>query len=185
VFGILYLGLLSFGGVSATQTFGKSIYVVGQRASVGSVTQLEDTSFRWRVSAWRAGLYLLTSNPLMGVGFGYTVEGYDETTPFSIPLRDLHNNYLGILIQLGIVGLLFVTIWFLYLLRALVRTWRMYVNRDPIHTVWTFMSGSMLVLFMIVFSISVYWDVNLFIVWWWISLGFVRFLYYKKAQALV
>jgi len=154
----------------------KYLYVLQERVSISSVVNLQDESFRWRVSAWMAGVSLWRSSPFLGIGLGKQIIGYDELFFFDIPPRDLHNNYLGIFVQMGLLGIFAVIYWFIYLLKCLDKLWRDLCEKSDFDTILFFVWGNALVLFMIVFSISVYWDINLFIIWWWLGLAAVRFL---------
>lgn len=169
---------LLVGGLPAS--FDKVVHVLSERASVVNVISLRDESFRWRMAAWRAGLNLWTNSPVWGIGLGRLVVGADETYVFEIPMRDLHNNYLGVLIQLGLLGAAAVIGWFVYLLAASRRLWRAVRGRDEFSTVLAFTCVSAVLLFMIVFSVSVYWDINLFIIWWWLALAGLRWLEAKE-----
>ena len=161
---------------SAPRFVNKYVYILKERASFGNVVSLQDESFRWRVSAWLAGLSLWRSSPVWGIGLGHPITGYDELYFFEIPPRDLHNNYLGIFVQAGLLGFAAIVYWFVYLLRCLNRIWDRLKNSDNFDTKLFFVWGNAVLLFMIVFSISVYWDINLFIVWWWLSLAAMRYL---------
>lgn len=154
----------------------KYVYIFKERASIVNVTNLQDESFRWRVSAWMAGISLWRSSPVLGIGLGHQIIGYDELYFFDIPPRDLHNNYLGIFIQMGVLGILAVVYWFICLLNYLQKIWLDLREKDGFETLLFFVWGNTVILFMIVFFISVYWDINLFIIWWWLALAAIRFL---------
>lgn len=161
----------------------KVVYALQERLSVASVVHLTDSSFGWRVAMWQAALGLWKGSPLFGIGFGYNVIGFFETTPFVIPVRDLHNNYLGILLQTGIIGFAAVVYWFWDLLVTLKWEWRRRRERgDVFERVMLFTWGNTILLFMILFSISVYWDINLFIIWWWIALAAVRWTVVERQK---
>ncbi|MEK7681076.1 MAG: O-antigen ligase family protein [Patescibacteria group bacterium] len=173
---LIYLWVsFSFKG-AVPQNLSKGYYAVKERVGIESVARLEDSSFRWRISAWAVGVVLWTRHPVLGSGLGQLVSGYDNIVPFEIAARELHNNYLGILIQLGVVGLGVVLAWFWMLLVKMKEMWKFTQARDNFYTQLTFTWVSVVLLFMIGFSISVYWDVNFFIIWWWVALAAVRFL---------
>ena len=159
----------------------KAGYILKERISVSTVVSLTDTSFGWRYTSWLAGLNLWQEHPIIGAGMGPKIEGVFEIIPFSEPVRELHNNYIGVLIQLGLVGLAVVVYWFLGLIRKMLRMWK----RERIFNVFErrlfFTMSSWVVLFMIVFTISVYWDLNLFVIWWWFGLAGVRWLWIQRS----
>jgi len=43
-----------------------------------------------------------------------------------------------------------------------------------------FIAVNTVLLFMIVFAISVYWDINFFIIWFWLAIAILKYLYLKK-----
>jgi O-antigen ligase len=151
--------------------------VVSERLDFISSWRSGDTSIGWRLAAWGTALQLWKSSPIFGVGFGQQILGIYEITSFFVPVRELHNNYLGILLQTGLLGLSTVVYWFVYLLKTIQQLWKKYLGVfDSFYKEMTFIFGSLVVLFMMVFGISVYWDINLFIIWWWFSLAAIRFV---------
>lgn len=166
----VWIFILLFGRLPSTVLRGAQ--VARERVSVALVLKQEDSSSRWRLSAWRAGLGFWVRNPVFGTGLGQEIVGYDQTHQFTVAARELHNNYLGILIQLGIVGLGVVAYWFFGLLRLLARLWPAAVgDRSSFIFIW----GSVALVMMMVFSVSIYWDTNFFVIWWWLALAAVRF----------
>lgn len=159
----------------------EAVIVMRERLDVGSVLRLEDSSFGWRVATWQSALQMWRTEPIFGIGFGHMVSGAFQDYPFHIPVRDLHNDYMGILLQMGTIGLAFVLYWFGTLLVQLYNLWRKV--RTSRNTFWkkhVFLWGNVVLLFMIVFSVSIYWDINLFIIWWWLALAGVRFALVEK-----
>jgi O-antigen ligase len=161
----------------------KTSYILAARASIINVASMNDSSFRWRVNAWSAGANLWLTSPYIGVGLGRTLIGSDQATIYEVPIRELHNDYLGILIQLGLVGLVFVGVWFTYVLRQLKKLWDKLYNKPGFELSMLFTWGNTVLLFIIVFSVSVYWDLNLFIIWWWFALAVIRFLLYENSSS--
>lgn len=180
---IVYVWIYSLLGGNIFESFSKPIYVLKQRAGMQGLVTMQDSSFRWRLSAWRAGVSLWSKSPVFGAGLGETIVGYDEITPFNISMRDLHNDYLGILIQMGLLGFGIVTYWFIYLLRELKKLWLKLRSQDDFKTKLMFTWGSTILLFMVVFSVSVYWDINLFIIWWWLALAGVRWIIVNQEES--
>jgi O-antigen ligase len=176
VFFILYVWLFSLIGGNITDSLNKPLFILKQRTAMSSIVNLADSSFAWRVSAWRAGFGMFLHSPIWGTGLGQNIFGYAGVTPFEVPARDLHNNYLGILVQLGLLGLGAVGYWFIYLLKMLNSLWQKFKDQNSFVTRLLFTWGSTVILFMIVFAVSVYWDMNLFIIWWWVALASVRWI---------
>jgi O-antigen ligase len=145
------------------------VQVLRERTSLNLILNQEDSSARWRFAAWRAGLGLWVGQPIVGTGLGQEIFGYNQIYPFQVAARELHNDYLGILIQLGLVGLAAVVYWFVVIVRTMVSAWQR--ERTPL----LFVSGSMLLLFFMIFGVSIYWDTNFFVMWWWLALAGLRF----------
>lgn len=166
----VWIFMLLFGRLPASVL--RSVQVVRERVSIALILQQEDSSSRWRLAAWRAGLGLWARSPIFGTGLGQEIFGYDQTFPFTVAARELHNNYLGILIQLGVLGLGVVAYWFYLLLDMLFALWKKAAGDRP---AFVFVWGSVAAVFVMVFSVSIYWDTNFFIFWWWLALAAVRF----------
>ena len=79
-----------------------------------------DSSLQARVEIWNNGLELLATNPVFGVGLLNAVTLSEVIMPYSsFAGYSTHNTYLGVFIEMGIVGLLFFVL-------ILVRSWRSY-----------------------------------------------------------
>ncbi|MDD2757997.1 MAG: O-antigen ligase family protein [Patescibacteria group bacterium] len=182
---VLLLGYLSigssisqrFGGARPGQTFVDTATVLGQRTDVGYVTSRQDSSFRWRLATWEAGYTAFIVHPFFGTGLGYVITGTDNGWPFKVAMREIHNDYLAILFQLGVFGALAIVVWFLYLLsgffsgRKHLRGENLFISRLS----FTWWSAALIL--MAGFSISIYWDINLFVIWWWLALAALRFVW--------
>ena len=88
---------------------------------VVSITQEEGGNSR--LPAWINTLHMVKDNPFLGVGVGQWQQSYAQYYDKSIKdviynektrLRTLHNEYLQMLSELGIVGYIFL-LWLLYL----------------------------------------------------------------------
>jgi O-antigen ligase len=166
--------------------FSRYAYILKERINVANVVELNDSSFGWRWAAWQGGAAMWARQPVFGIGLGQSVVFPYEVTFFEIFTRDLHNDYLGILLQLGLVGAGIVIWWFGVILQTLSRLWRKRMELDIFRRRLTFTAGCWALLFMVCFSVSVYWDVNLFIIWWWLALSAVRWLLvesFREAQS--
>lgn len=156
------------GKISASQ-------VLKERTDIQYVTSMQDSSFRWRVSTWKIGYFAWTISPVFGTGLGYKISGFDNNWPFTIALREIHNDYLAILFQLGMVGFIVVGVWFLYMCYEFIKNRKLLSGDDLFRSRLFFFSWSSILVLMVGFSISVYWDVNLYIIWWWLALAAMRF----------
>jgi len=158
----------------------KTMYVLQERTSVSLITGGDDSSASWRLSVWKSGLQFWSFSPVFGLGLGKSITGTIGDYLFDIAAKELHNNYLAILVQLGIVGALVVIYWFYTLLRNMHALWQKTKNGDGVEQSMLFFAINTVLLFMIVYAISVYWDLNFFVLWWWLAIAVLRFLYIDK-----
>lgn len=185
VFSFALISLYSFGGKilhgdSAGETINKTTTVLQERTSVSNITSGDDSSFRWRLSVWKVGYTSWLAHPFFGLGLGYEISGLDNDWPFHVALREIHNDYLGILYQLGIIGLIVIVEWFIYLFYRFLKSRKDLLDENIAESRQLFSFVSIALLFIVGFSISVYWDINLFIIWWWLALAGLRFLWQES-----
>lgn len=70
------------------------------------VNSAADSSARWRLFAWRAAQESFFDHPVFGIGYGRDLTIDFETYRRVVPIRELHNSYLVLLVQMGMVGVL-------------------------------------------------------------------------------
>ncbi len=167
-------------GNESPKTFTNTSQVLTERTDIGYVVGGGDSSFRWRLTVWKTGYVAWIAHPFLGLGLGYEISGYDNNWPFRIALREIHNDYLAMLYQLGMIGFIALVEWFVYL------WYRFFKERENLLTgeigdgQLFFAFWSIILLFMVGFSISIYWDINLFVIWWWLALALVRLLWIRR-----
>lgn len=168
-------------GSDAVRTVSKTSQVLQERADIDYISSGGDSSFHWRLTVWRTGYNAWIAHPFLGLGLGYQISGYENNWPFHIALREIHNDYLAILYQLGVIGLIAVIEMFIFLWYRFLQE-RENLLTDGIYDARLFFSfWSAVVLFIAGFSISIYWDINLFVIWWWLALAQMRFLWVRRA----
>lgn len=69
------------------------------------VNTAADSSAQWRFFAWRAAQESFIDHPVLGIGYGRDLTIDFETYRRVVPIRELHNSYLVLLVQMGMVGL--------------------------------------------------------------------------------
>lgn len=98
---------------------------IGQRfsdISFGSDLTEGGSTFSQRLEFWQAALHIFPNNPLLGVGFGvgrYIVGEYRGLYAYMI-----HNDYVSVLLETGLIGFLLFIVWQYQWLAALVKTYR-------------------------------------------------------------
>ncbi|MFH1291662.1 MAG: O-antigen ligase family protein [bacterium] len=158
-------------------------HVLTERASVETIMSLEDSSAHYRILAWKAGLQAWQENPLLGTGLGQTITGMKEDASyiFTIAAKEMHNNYLSMLVQMGLLGILVLFYWFWIIIKEILGLWKKLKFKHNFDTALFFCWGSTVLLFMLVFVISVYWDVNLFVIWWWLAVSAISYLLKQRS----
>ena len=180
IFVFLYTVLYTAVKMKVPTQINKAWFVLQERTSISIVAGGYDSSASWRLSVWKSGVQMWSNSPVFGLGLGKMITGTIGDYLYDIAAKELHNNYLGILVQLGVVGSLAVIHWFYTLLRNMHSLWQKYKDGDDIYTAWVFFGINIILLFMIIFAISVYWDLNFFMIWWWLAIALLRFVYIKK-----
>ncbi|MBI4121748.1 MAG: O-antigen ligase family protein [Parcubacteria group bacterium] len=79
-------------------------------------TTAADSSARWRIYAWRAAQEAFLQSPLLGVGYGQELVIDFDTYRVVVPMRELHNSYLVLVVQMGLAGfaLFLIILWQLF-----------------------------------------------------------------------
>jgi O-antigen ligase len=107
--------------------FAVVVFVPGirQRFSDISLERLDDrgsSTLAGRVEIWRAGLAIAKTSPVIGVGYGmgrYRVGEALSQYPWMI-----HNDYLSVLLDTGLAGLILFILWHGQWLKAIFRAYR-------------------------------------------------------------
>lgn len=75
----------------------------------------EETSEGLRLSFWKHTLQLIDKHPLVGTGTGSFDKAYLQFAGFAPLTTNPHNEYLLFGVQFGLVGIIFLIVWFTYL----------------------------------------------------------------------
>jgi O-antigen ligase len=119
-----------------------------------------DYSLGLRMVMWRATLRIIEARPFTGVGAGawesevplYQAEGSQLETDYYV-----HNEFLQLLAEYGLVGWTFLVLLFAYLLVAAARTWKAATAAEEEEAVWRAMLLCSLLALMVVSSIGFPW----------------------------
>ncbi len=147
-----------------------SLEAVSQRAaSLASVSA--DESFAWRGLVWKSAFERFKTNPVLGIGTGQMI--YVETEDYKafIEFRNIHNSYLAILIQLGIVGF---GLFFYFVYKNIQYLFRS--NGNDAYEYYKFSILSVLGIFLVSIPFQPYLETNLLAIFFWIALGLARAL---------
>lgn len=153
-----------------SNSINNSLDAVSQRAaSLASVSA--DESFSWRGLVWKSAFERFKTNPVLGIGTGRMI--YVETEDYKdfIEFRNVHNSYLAILIQLGIVGF---GLFFYFVYKNIQYLFQSSGNND--YEYYKFSVLSVLGIFIVSIPFQPYLETNLLAIFFWIALGLARVL---------
>ena len=138
--------------------------------SLGSVST--DESFSWRNVVWKeaAGEYL--KSPFFGVGFGKKLYTQIESYKDYVEVRNIHNSYLVILVQMGIPALILLGFFAWRIVKEIKANWR----GDWMETGFVLVLIGLLVNFMF----QPYLETNLLGIFFWLTLGLLRGANFSK-----
>ncbi|MBI4276790.1 O-antigen ligase family protein [Candidatus Uhrbacteria bacterium] len=131
----------------------------------------DDLSTSWRVDVWRASLASVAAHPFTGIGFGQPITFQSRDFIATIPVREIHNSPLVILVQMGIIG--FVV--FVAAMVLLLKEWWWRLRRASAEDTPAVLGvGLAGILFLIGSLFQPYFEMNTHSVLFWILLGLMR-----------
>lgn len=131
-----------------------------------------DESFAWRGKVWESTLARFAPQPFFGIGFGASVPVELGEYRQYVEVRNMHNSWLALLIQTGVVG----TALFLgFILTFISALWRK-VFSDPFLRQARFVLLGLLFFQGLVFFSQPYLETNLLGFFFWVTLGVGRAL---------
>lgn len=130
---------------------------------------LEDESAAFRLLAWQEAWETFIENPIIGIGFGKKLAFDYFGYPTKIEMRDLHNNFISIALQMGILGFIsFGLIQALFVAKS-IKIFKKFDDIKPIVLGYI----ACFILFLVSANFGVYFDINLFVISFWIFMGVV------------
>lgn len=146
------------------------ISVMSER--LGSIGDEYDESFVWRGKVWESSLASFSEHPLFGIGFGARVPVEIGDYRQYVEVRNMHNSWLALLVQTGVVGAV-LFFWFVFaLISALIRK----TFADAFLRQARFVVCGLLLFQGLVFFSQPYLETNLLGLFFWITLGIGRAL---------
>jgi len=164
-FFMLFVLVMPTNDTSLSATRGLS--VVGER--VTSIGNEYDESFAWRGKVWESTLARFKTSPLFGIGFGASVPVELGDYRQYVEVRNMHNSWLALLVQTGIVG---AFLFLGYLASLVISFWRLpgdsFLNKSR------FVLSGVLIFECLVFFSQPYLETNLLSIFFWSTLGIIR-----------
>ncbi|MFA5995840.1 MAG: O-antigen ligase family protein [Patescibacteria group bacterium] len=127
-----------------------------------------DESAVWRTESWKAALQIWTKQPVFGLGIvnKITVELFGWQS--EILPRDLHNDFVAILLQTGIIGLLAWWWFILEISKWFVQQFRQVSISEKKQLIEI---TAIIGLFLFSANFGTYFDINLLVIFFWLFLG--------------
>jgi len=140
---------------------------------LSSIADTSDESISWRSFVWNASLGAYIDNPLTGLGLGERIYVEIEKYKDFIEVRNIHNSFLALFVQMGIWGIGLLTVLVLGIFKKAVK-----INfKDKNLSFIKFASIGALVMYSVAFLFQPYLETNLLGIFFWINLGIMRKLY--------
>lgn len=125
-----------------------------------------DSSTVWRIASWFAAWQAWQGHWLFGTGLGKLLHVVIGDQEFNVEMRELHNGFIGMTLQLGLVGfgaaVIMLGQWLKQLWRQLTRS-----SIAGRHQILLFVGPT--VLFLVAANFGTYFDINLLVIFWWLT----------------
>jgi len=169
---VVFYGATLFPRSAAYETLNNGFSMLSNR--VTSVTNTSgDESIVWRSAVWQQSVKLYLDSPVFGIGLGKKVSVEIGKYRDFVEVRNIHNSFLVILVQLGIVGF--------GLIAVLVATlgWKVFKKKfdDEVLQMAAYATLGILVLQLVAFVFQPYLEANLLGIFFWMNLGVLRRMY--------
>ena len=73
-----------------------------------------------RFELWKGGLQLFLHNPLLGTGAGNYSIARSSLSQFMYTVENLHNSWLQILVELGVVGFTIIVLYYVFIIKTVL-----------------------------------------------------------------
>lgn len=147
---------------------GRNMTILVER--IASIGDGYDESLAWRGAVWESALTRFSEHPFLGIGFGASVPVEMGDYRQYVEVRNMHNSWLALLIQTGIVGASLLAGYILSLCVALLGR----STDDPLMRQARFVLLGLLLFQGLVFFSQPYLETNLLGMFFWITLGLMR-----------
>lgn len=132
----------------------------------------KDESFSWRELVWKESYKKFKKSPILGIGTGKTIYVENDDYRDKVEIRNIHNSYLAILIQLGFVGLILLLATVYQVIKGIFES----KSLDGKFNFYQLFTLGYLGFFLCLFFFQPYLETNLLSIFFWITLGIGRIL---------
>ena len=166
--------LLPYGqGVMRVQ---ENVSTLGTR--VFSIGNQYDESLVWRGKVLESAWQEFQAQPFFGIGFGASVPVEIGDYQQYVEVRDMHNSWLALLIQTGLLGAGLFVFWVGSIIIALVRETKK--RDDPELRLAGFVLGGLFFFQSLAFFSQPYLETNLLSFFFWVTLGVMRGMLFEE-----
>ena len=131
---------------------------------------MEDESSTFRLLAWQEAWKSFKGSPLVGIGFGHKLTFDYFGYPVRIDIRELHNNFVGIALQMGLLGFTAFGAANILFCRQAYKIFKKSAKQFRPYILSFF---ACYILFLVCANFGTYFDINLLVIFFWIFLGVV------------
>ncbi|MEI7891117.1 MAG: O-antigen ligase family protein [bacterium] len=166
---LVFYGATLFPRSSAYNAISNGFGMITNR--ITSVTNTTgDESIVWRSAVWQQAGKEYLQNPLLGIGFGKKVSVEIGSYHDFVEVRNMHNSFLVVLVQMGILG---IGLFGLFVGKL---GWKVFVAKidDEDFQIAAKISLGILVFQLTAFMFQPYLEANLLGIFFWINLGILR-----------
>lgn len=176
---VIFYGAIMFPRSGTYETIGKSIGVIQSRF-VSIADTAGDESILWRSAVWEQAIKEYKKSPILGIGFGKLIPVEIGKYHDFVEARNVHNSFLVLLIQTGLLGSGIVLYLILKLGLGLIRkSFKDGVFEDGVFRVAAYSAMGVLALQIVAFMFQPYLEANMLGIFFWINLGILRRLQYE------
>ena len=168
---MIFYGASLFPRSSIYSAMSNGFGMIGNR--VTSITNTDDESFVWRGTVWQESAKEFAQDPIFGIGFGKKVSVEIGTYHDFVEVRNMHNSFLVILVQMGILG------FALFAISVGTLGWKVLRNKfnDQVMQMAAYIALGILIFQLAAFMFQPYLEANLLGIFFWINLGMLRRIY--------
>lgn len=146
------------------------ILAIEQRFAALNFMSLTDESATFRLAAWNAAFKTFLNSPFLGLGFGQSLTFEFQDYENILDVRELHNTYAAMILQMGLLGSSF---YFMLIFSVLLESFRALKTATLDKKPYVLALLGFLVMFLIVSFFGTYWETNFFMMFFWLAYGLV------------
>lgn len=167
---IITLGWLTYAIHGDLDYFKPYLNSIRERVGVFNPNNLTDDSAKFRLAAWHKVGEILNNHWQLGIGFGQSLQFQLANNDYQLNVREIHNDYLALFLELGLVGSLGFVI---LIINILIKGYK--INRQAASADQPYLNSALvfLVIFLILAALGTYFETNILHFFFWLSFGLI------------